>query len=106
MASPHGAGAILTSLIFVLFIAFGLAERGFMKGDAFVVGSISILIFLVTVFIFYPIGSMFAGSVQDFDGSFKPDGFIRNMQDPAIWSLIVSLAAIAAASHGARCSLR
>ncbi|UES42739.1 ABC transporter permease [Roseibium aggregatum] len=82
-----GAGAILTSLIFVLFIAFGLAERGFMKGDAFVVGSISILIFLVTVFIFYPIGSMFAGSVQDFDGSFKPDGFIRNMQDPAIWSL-------------------
>lgn len=82
-----GAGAVLVSLVFVLFIAFGLADRGFMKGDAFVVGSISILIFLVAVFIFYPIGSMFVGAVQDFDGSFKPDGFIRNMQDPAIWSL-------------------
>ncbi|MCV0424397.1 MAG: iron ABC transporter permease [Roseibium sp.] len=82
-----GAGAILLSLIFVLFIAFGFAERGVMKGDAFVVGSISVLIFLVTIFIFYPIGSMFVGSVQDFDGSFKPDGFIENMQDPAIWSL-------------------
>ena len=82
-----GAGAILLSLVFVLFIAFGFAERGVMKGDAFVVGSISVLIFLVTVFIFYPIGSMFVGSVQDFDGSFKPDGFIENMQDPAIWSL-------------------
>ncbi|TYC52549.1 iron ABC transporter permease [Rhodobacterales bacterium] len=82
-----GAGAITISLIFVLFIAFGLAERGFMKGDAFVVGSISVLIFLVTVFIFYPIGSMFIGSVQDFDGSFKPDGLISNIQDPSIWSL-------------------
>jgi iron(III) transport system permease protein len=82
-----GAGAILLSLIFVLFIAFGFAERGVMKGDAFVVGSISVLVFLVTVFIFYPIGSMFVGSVQDFDGSFKPDGFIENMQDPSIWSL-------------------
>ncbi|MCX2720973.1 ABC transporter permease [Roseibium salinum] len=82
-----GAGAVLVSFVFVLFIAFGLAERGFMKGDAFVVGSISILILLVTVFVFYPIGSMFAGSMQDFDGSFRPEGFIRNIQDPGIWSL-------------------
>ncbi len=82
-----GAGAILLCLVFTLFIAFGLAERGFMKGDAFVVGSISVLILLVTVFVFYPIGSMFVGSVQDFDGSFKPDGFFRNIQDPGIWSL-------------------
>ncbi len=30
---------------------------------------------------------MFAGSVQDFDGSFKPEGFIGNIQDSSIWSL-------------------
>ncbi|SHM64757.1 ABC transporter permease [Roseibium suaedae] len=82
-----GAGAVTLSVVFVLFFAFGLAERGAMKGDAFITGSISLLIFLVTVFVFYPIGSMFAGSVQDFDGSFRPDGLIRNMQDPGIWSL-------------------
>ncbi|MGE8583324.1 ABC transporter permease [Agrobacterium tumefaciens] len=82
-----GAGAVVMSLVFVLFFAFGLAERGVMKGDAFVVGSISILAFLVTVFVFYPIGSMLIASVQDFDGSFNADGFIRNIQDPGIWSL-------------------
>ena len=82
-----GAGAVLASLVFVLIFAFGLAERGAMKGDAFIVASISLLVFLVTVFVLYPIASMFIGSVQDFDGSFKPDGFIRNMQDPSIWSL-------------------
>ncbi|UJW77199.1 ABC transporter permease [Rhizobium sp. SL42] len=82
-----GAGAILMALVFVLLFAFGLAERGVMKGDAFIVASISVLVFLVTVFVFYPIGSMLIGSVQDFDGSFNPDGFIANMQDPGIWSL-------------------
>ncbi|HEV7320335.1 MAG TPA: iron ABC transporter permease [Ensifer sp.] len=82
-----GAGAVLAALTFVLLFAFGLAERGVLKGDAFIVASISLLVCLVIVFVFYPVGSMFAASVQDFDGSFKPDGFIRNIQDGSIWSL-------------------
>ncbi len=82
-----GAGAVLLAVSFVLLFAFGLAERGVMKGDAFVVSAISLLIFLVAVFVFYPIGSMFVGSVQEFDGSFNADNFIRNMWDPSIWSL-------------------
>ncbi|MGX5719228.1 ABC transporter permease [Shinella zoogloeoides] len=85
--SSMGAGAVLSAITFVLMFSFGLAERGVMKGDAFVVSSISLLVFLVAVFVFYPIGSMFIGSVQDFDGSFNPDNFIRNLQDPSIWSL-------------------
>lgn len=100
-----GAGAVTMAFVFVLFISFGLAERGFMKGDVFVVSSISLLVFLVCVFVFYPIGSMMVGAVQDFDGSFNPDGFIRNMRDPGIWSLdcVVGVEA-AAVSHGARSS--
>jgi iron(III) transport system permease protein len=82
-----GAGAVLCAITFVLLFAFGLAERGVMKGDAFVVSAISLLVFLVAVFVFYPIGSMFIGAVQDFDGSFNADNFIRNVQDPSIWSL-------------------
>lgn len=82
-----GAGAITLTAVFVLMFAFGCAELGAMKGDAFIAGAISLLVFLVAVFVFYPIGSMFAGSVQDFDGSFKPDGFLRNVVDPSIWSL-------------------
>ncbi|PDT17668.1 iron ABC transporter permease [Rhizobium sp. J15] len=82
-----GAGAVLSAITFVLLFAFGLAERGVMKGDAFVVSAIALLVFLVAVFVFYPIGSMFVGSVQDFDGSFNAANFIRNIQDPSIWSL-------------------
>ncbi len=93
-----GAGAVLSAISFVLLFAFGLAERGVMKGDAFVVSAISLLVFLVIVFVFYPIGSMFIGAVQDFDGSFNPDNFTRNVQDSGIWSL-------GCLTGGARCGV-
>ena len=82
-----GAGALLLLTIFLLIFAFALAERGVLKGDAFVVASIVLLVALVTTFVLYPVLSLFVASVQDIDGSFKPDGLIANMQDPAIWSL-------------------
>ncbi|NTG03128.1 iron ABC transporter permease [Agrobacterium rhizogenes] len=84
---PMGAGAVLTGIVFVLLLSFGLAERGVMKGDAFVVSAIAMLIILVAIFVFYPVGSMFVGAFQAFDGSFNPDGFITNIQDPSVWSL-------------------
>lgn len=82
-----GAGAIVTAIVFVMLFSFGLAKRGVMKGDAFVIGSITMLIFLVSIFVFYPVGSMFVGAFQSIDGSFDPTGFIANIQDPAVWSL-------------------
>lgn len=85
--SALGAGAVLLAILFVVLFAIGLAEQGVMKGDAFILSSISLLCVLVVVFVFYPIISMFVGGFQDFDGSFNSDGFVENLQDPAIWSL-------------------
>jgi iron(III) transport system permease protein len=84
---PLGAGAVLSAFVFVLIFSLGLAERGVMRGDAFVVSTVSLLIFLVAVFVFYPIGSMFAGAFQDFDGSINLSGFSRNFVNTSIWSL-------------------
>jgi iron(III) transport system permease protein len=82
-----GAGAVVTVFVFVLMFSFGLAERGMLRGDAFIVSSIVVLVFLVVIFIFYPVGSMLVGAFQDFDGSFNAEGFSRNIVDPSIWSL-------------------
>lgn len=82
-----GAGAVATAFVFVLIFSFGLAERGVLRGDAFIVSSIVVLVFLVVVFVFYPVGSMLVGAFQDFDGSFNSEGFSRNIVDPSIWSL-------------------
>ena len=84
---PMGAGAVLAGICFVLIFAFGLADRGVMRGDAFIVSSIALLIFLVVIFVFYPVGSMLIGAFQDFDGSFNTEGFAKNIVDPSIWSL-------------------
>lgn len=82
-----GAGAVVLAVVFTCLISFGKAEQGALKGDAFVLTSITLLILLVAVFVFYPILSIFTGAFQDFDGSFTSEGVVRNIGDPKIWSL-------------------
>ncbi|WP_138470440.1 iron ABC transporter permease [Poseidonocella sp. HB161398] len=82
-----GAGAVIAGLAFALLAAFGWAEKGVLKGDAFVLAAITLLVLLVAVFVFYPLAAMFAGAFQDFDGSFTAEGVRRNIADPKIWSL-------------------
>lgn len=82
-----GAGALLMLTTFLLLFAFALAERGVLRGDAFVVAAIVLLVALVSAFVLYPVLSLFVVSVQDVDGSFRPDGLLANMGDPSIWSL-------------------
>lgn len=82
-----GAGALTTGVVFLLCVSFGLAERGVLKGDAFVVSSITVLIALVTIFVFYPVGSMFVSAVQDVQGQFAPGAFVTNLFDGSVWSL-------------------
>lgn len=82
-----GAGAVVLAVAFTCLISFGKAEQGALKGDAFVLTSIALLILLVAVFVFYPILSIFTGAFQDFDGSFTTEGVARNIGDPKIWGL-------------------
>jgi iron(III) transport system permease protein len=82
-----GAGAVVLAVAFTCLISFGASERGALKGDAFILTSISMLILLVSIFVFYPILSIFTGAFQDFDGSFTTEGVARNIVDPKIWSL-------------------
>ena len=82
-----GAGSIVVSLCLLLLIAFGAAELGALKGDAFILGSVAVLGALVFVFVFYPIGRMLLGAFQDFDGYFDLSGFTENFFHRSIWSL-------------------
>ena len=85
--SPLGAGGLTFALGLLLVLAFGLAERGALKGDAFVLASIVVLTALVSTFVLYPIISLFIGSFQTFDGSFDATSFLANIRDTQIWSL-------------------
>ncbi|WP_454811949.1 ABC transporter permease [Labrys neptuniae] len=80
-----GAAALLTA--FLLLFSFGLAERGVLRGDAFVVSAITILIAMVATFVFYPVGMVLVGAFQGIDGGFDPAGFLKTLTDPSIWTL-------------------
>ncbi|WP_018634011.1 ABC transporter permease [Neomegalonema perideroedes] len=82
-----GAGAVTAGAAFLLIFSFGLADRGVLRGDAFVISSIAFLAALVAIFVFYPVTRMLVGAFQDFDGSFTTAGFTRNMASSSIWSL-------------------
>lgn len=82
-----GAGSIVVSTCFLLLIAFGAAELGVLKGDAFIIASVLVLSALVFIFVFYPISRMLLGAFQDFDGAFNLDGFTENLFHRSVWGL-------------------
>ena len=85
--SGMGAGAALTALALLMFTGLGIAARGAVGGDRFVVGAITLIVALVAVFIFFPVLRILAGALQDSDGSFAPGLFAARFIDPRIWGL-------------------
>ncbi len=59
-----GLGATIVSIALISIFSYGLARRGFVNGDVFVVGSITIIIVLIALFIFYPITTILGSAFE------------------------------------------
>ena len=82
-----GYGALLVSASFLFLFAQGIAARGAINGDGFVVGSIALVIALVAAFIFFPVASILASAFQDNDYNFVPYLFVEKLFSRDIWGL-------------------
>ncbi len=82
-----GYGAILVALSFLFALTQGLAARGAVNGDVFVVSSIGFVVALVGIFIMYPIGQVLVSAVQDDAGDYAFGLFVEKMSDRKIWGL-------------------
>jgi iron(III) transport system permease protein len=82
-----GAGASVTLLAFLMLLAQGIAARGAVNGDRFVVGSITLIVALVLAFIFFPVARILSGALQGEDGGVAPLLFVERFVDPRIWGL-------------------
>ncbi|HSF94567.1 MAG TPA: iron ABC transporter permease [Thermohalobaculum sp.] len=82
-----GYGAILVALTFLFTFTSGLAARGAVNGDVFVVGSIGFVVALVGLFIAYPIAQVLVSAVQDDAGDYALPLFFEKMADRKIWGL-------------------
>lgn len=82
-----GWGAALYAVAMLMFIAEALAARGWCKGDRFVVGSLSIVIASLILFVAYPLLSILTSAIKDNDGNVVPALFFEKIFSANIWSL-------------------
>jgi iron(III) transport system permease protein len=82
-----GYGAILVALSSLFVFTQGLAGRGAVNGDVFVVGSIGFVAALVGLFILYPIAQVLVSAVQDDAGDYAFRLFAEKIAERKIWGL-------------------
>ena len=82
-----GYGALLVSTAFLFLMALGIAARGAVGGDVFVVSSITLIIALVGIFIFMPIAKMLFSALITDDGGYSFGSFAGKFLSERIWGV-------------------
>lgn len=82
-----GYGALFVHAVYLLFFAEGLAARGFVRGDAFVVGALAAVITSIGVFVVYPTAIVLLRAFEATDGSLSIVVFFGNLFSSKIWGL-------------------
>ncbi|MEP2028993.1 MAG: iron ABC transporter permease [Paracoccaceae bacterium] len=82
-----GYGALLLATSFLFLFTQGIAARGAVNGDVFVVSAIGGIIVVVTVFVFFPIAKMLIAAFITEDGGYSANVFAEKFLDDRIWGL-------------------
>lgn len=82
-----GYGALLVGSSFLFLLALGIAARGAVGGDVFVVSAIVFVVAMVTVFIFIPILQMLANALVTGEGGYSFSAFLGKIFSGRLWSL-------------------
>ena len=82
-----GSGALVVLSALLFQFTNGLAARGLMKGDVFVVGAIGFIIASVVSFVFFPVFGILISAFQDSDGQLALPLFFDKFFTANIWSL-------------------
>jgi iron(III) transport system permease protein len=82
-----GYGALLVGLAFLFLFSLGLAARGAVGGDVFVVSTIAFVVAAVGLFIFMPILQMLANALITADGSYSFSTFLGKLFSSRLWGL-------------------
>ena len=79
-------GLILTSAFLFLFTQ-GIAARGAVGGDVFVVSAIGGVIAIVSIFVFFPIAQMLFAAFITEEGTYSVTVFLSKFFDDRLWGL-------------------
>lgn len=82
-----GIGALVVVAACVLLFAQGLALRGAFRGDAFVAGSVVVVLLLVALFTLFPLARVLVSAVQTRSAEFSLAALASRILAEKIWSL-------------------
>lgn len=82
-----GAGALVAGTAFLLLIAAGLARRGAMRGDLFLVGAIALVVASIALFVFFPVARVLLEAAIGEAGGFSAGALFDRLTVSDIWSL-------------------
>ncbi len=82
-----GYGGLICASAFLFLFCQGIAARGAINGDVFVVSSIGGVIVIVTVFVFFPIAKMLTAAFITDDGGYSAGVFASKFFDDRLWGL-------------------
>ena len=82
-----GYGALFVASAFLFLFTQGIAARGAINGDVFVVSAIGGVIVIVTTFVFFPIAKMLLAAFITEDGGYSGAVFAAKLFDDRLWGL-------------------
>ncbi len=82
-----GYGALLIASAFLFIFTHGIAARGAINGDVFVVGAIGFVILIVAAFVFFPIAKMLSAAFITEEGGYSGTTFIEKFVDHRLWGI-------------------
>jgi iron(III) transport system permease protein len=82
-----GYGALLTALAFLFLLTLGIAARGAVGGDVFVVGAIGFVVATVALFVFMPIVQMLLNALVTEAGGYSLAALGERLISDRLWSL-------------------
>ncbi len=82
-----GAGAFVALLSLTMLLAFGLARRGYFKGDLFVAAAVVGCSALLLLFIAFPVLKALSAAFFDEDGRFALTALFARIGDARVWGL-------------------
>ncbi|MCR9110710.1 iron ABC transporter permease [Marivita sp. XM-24bin2] len=82
-----GYGAMICASAFLFLLTQGIAARGAINGDVFVVSAIGGVIAIVTTFVFFPIAKMLFAAFVTEDGAYSISVFAAKFFDDRLWGL-------------------
>ncbi|MDC0603765.1 iron ABC transporter permease [Amylibacter sp.] len=82
-----GYGALIVASSFLFIFTQGIAARGAINGDVFVVSSILGVVSIVTIFVFFPIAKMLTAAFITESGNYSVLVFASKFFDDRLWSL-------------------